>query len=115
MTIDEEIVEWHKKTFPLCTFGSQLEKLDEEIKELCEAIRNGAKNHAAKESADVYIVSLVLLKRFNSHIGSYFLGLFDEYPVPHLEDEVRKKMEINKKRVWIFKDGVYRHEERGKE
>ena len=53
----------------------------------------------------------MLAKRFNSHIGGYFLGLLDEYPVPRLKDEVEKKMSINKKRKWTFVNGVYHHEE----
>ena len=111
MTVDEDIVEWHKKTFPDVTMDSQLKKLDEEIGELCEAIKAGVKNHAVKEVADVYIVSRVLADRFNSWIGNYFLGLLDEYPVPRMMSEVEKKMEINKNRIWHKVDGVYRHKE----
>ena len=92
-------------------FLKAVKKLDEEIGELCEAIKAGVKNHAAKEVADVYIVSRVLANRFNSWIGNYFLGLLDEYPVPRMMSEVKKKMEINKKRKWHRVDGVYRHKE----
>ena len=109
--LDKEIVEWHKKTFPKATIENQLLKLDEEIGELCDAIKQGSDNHAVKEMADVYIVARVLSDRFKSQIGNYFLGLIDEYPVPHLIDEVKKKMETNKNRVWEYKNGVYHHKE----
>ena len=46
---DKKIVNWHKKTFPDCTIESQLAKLDEELKEVVEAQRNGE-----KEKSEIY-------------------------------------------------------------
>lgn len=111
MTLDEDIVSWHKQTFPDITMGEMLVKVDEEIGEVCDAIRNGSNNHALEEMADVYIVSRVLKERFNSHVGGYFIGLLEEYPVPRIMDAVKKKMKENKKRKWHKVDGVYRHKE----
>ena len=108
---DKKIVDWHKKTFPDCTYESQLAKLDEELKEVVEAQRNGEKEKSYDEVADVYIVSTVLKERFNSTIGKHFIGLLNEYPAPELSKRVDRKMDINAKRTWHKVNGVYRHKE----
>lgn len=108
---DKKIVDWHKKTFPDCTYESQLAKLDEELNEVVEAERNGEKEKSYDEVADVYIVSLVLIKRFDSMVGRFFIGLLNEYPVPELLKRVDRKMDLNAKRVWYKVNGVYRHKE----
>lgn len=106
--LNEEILEWHKTTFPLCTVESQLLKLDEELKEVIECVLKSESSQ--EELADAYIVSLVLAKRYKSTIGGYFVGLFSkEYTA--LWENVKKKMEINKMRKWKKVEGVYRHEE----
>lgn len=110
--IDDEILEWHKKTFPKADIKSQLLKLDEELKEVVDAHKNGETEKAYDELADVYIVSLVLEKRFNSTIGAYFIGLLQEHPAPELMKRVKNKMKINKKRTWHEENGVYRHDEK---
>jgi hypothetical protein len=109
--IDDEILEWHEKTFPKADIKSQLLKLDEELKEVVDAQRNGEKEKSYDELADVYIVSLVLEKRFKSTIGAYFIGLLQEYPAPESMKRVKNKMKINKKRTWHEENGVYRHDE----
>ena len=109
-TVDK-IVNWHKKTFPDCTYESQLAKLDEELKEVVDAQRNGEKEKSYNEAADVYIVSVVLFGRFKSTIGAYFIGFLEEYQVPELSKRVDRKMDINKKRTWQKVNGVYRHKE----
>lgn len=106
--LNKDIVAWHTKTFPDCTFESQLLKLDEEIKEVVASKLEG-RIATYEEIADVYIVSVVLAKRYKSAIGKYFVSLVQEYPVPNLAVRVEKKMEINKKRVWVKIKGVYRH------
>ena len=108
---DKKIVNWHKKTFPDCTYESQLAKLDEELKEVVEAQRNGEKEHSYDELADVYIVSTVLKERFDSTIGKYFIGLLNEHPSPESLKRVDRKMDINQKRTWQKVNGVYRHKE----
>ena len=110
--LDCDIVAWHKRAFPDATLGSQLLKLEEEIREVTEAKSRGDTDHANKEMADVYIVSVVLDKRFDSVIGRYFLWLTNAHPIPRLKELVEYKMEINKSRNWICKDGVYRHADR---
>ena len=106
---DKKIVAWHKKTFPDCSYESQLAKLDEELKEFVEAQRNRQIEHSYDELADVYIVSLTLAKRFDSTVGHYFLGLLEEHPAPELSKRVDRKMEVNQKRTWYKVNCVYRH------
>lgn len=106
------IAEWHKRTFPEATLESQLLKLDEELKEVVAAKRAREFEHFYNELADVYIVACSLKIRFNSTIGSYFLGLIEENPAPNMQERIDKKMDENLKRKWEFKNGVYRHVER---
>lgn len=110
--LKSEIVEWHKKALPECTFEGELLKLDEELSELIADQRAGRIEQSHEELADVYIVSLVLAKRYKSNIGKYFVGLIEEHPAPHLLDNVSRKLEINKKRSWHMVNGVFRHKER---
>lgn len=97
---DEKIVAWHKETFPYTTISEQLLKLEEELKKVVEAQKNGEKEHSYDEMADVYIVCTVLDKRFDSTTGRYFLGLIKEHPVRNIKMRVCKKMNINAKRTW---------------
>lgn len=106
------IAEWHKITFPEATLESQLLKLDEELKEVVAAQRAREFEHSYNELADVYIVACSLKIRFNSTIGSYFVGLIEEKLSPNLQARIDKKMDENLKRKWEFKNGVYRHVER---
>ncbi len=108
---DDKIVEWHKKTFPDCTYESQLAKLDEELKEVSEAQKKGNYEHSFDEQADVYIVATVLKERFNSAIAKYFLAWEDGWQTPFLFERVDRKMELNQKRTWCKLNGVYRHKE----
>lgn len=109
--IDNDILSWHKKTFPDVKLEGMLLKLEEELGELVEAVKKGDAVEELKETADVYIVARILLDRFQSHIGGYFIGLLGEYPVENLEEAVEKKMEINRNRKWNRTNGVYKHEE----
>ena len=108
----KSITEWHKRTFPETTLESQLLKLDEELKEVVEAQRARNFEHSYNELVDVYIVACSLKERFNSTMGSYFVGLIDENPSPNMQARIDKKMDENLKRKWEFKNGVYRHIER---
>lgn len=106
--LNSEIVEWHKKTFPDCTHESQLLKLDEELKEVAECVLKSESSQ--EELADAYIVALVLAKRYRSTIGGYFVGLYSAKKTV-LWENVKKKMEINKRRKWHKVNGVYRHDD----
>jgi hypothetical protein len=102
------ITEWNKKTFPKLTEKGQWLKLLEEFKEYRKA---GNFEDAIKEYADMVIVSCVLDERFNNPVGWFILSAIDENDeIAKLIDEaVDEKMKINRKRKWIYKNGVYRH------
>ena len=111
MTLDEDIVEWHKKTFPDITMGELLLKLEEELGEL-ECALGKTDSSFLEEAADVYIVSRALIERFCSKIGMTIcdnITKLDE--CDSIMDAVKDKLSKNKKRKWHKVDGVYRHKE----
>lgn len=99
----EEIVEWHKKTFPDADLKSQKIKFLEEYKEYLES-------GDIMELADMFIVETVLNWRFD-YKDFYLLVCKEKFNKKfyEVEDAVNKKMEINKKRTWHKVNGVYRH------
>ena len=95
---DKAIVDWHKKTFPLCTIEEQAQKVKEEIQEVIKTLVNDeGMDRYIEEVADVYIASLVLKQRF---------GVDLHLPI---SEAIEKKMEVNCQREWEKVDGVYRH------
>lgn len=101
------ITEWNKKTFPKLTENGQWLKLLEEFKEYRKA---GNLEEAIKEYADMFIVSCVLDERFNNPLGFFILSAIDKNDeIEKLDEAVDEKMEINRKRKWTYKKGVYRH------
>lgn len=113
--LNKEIIQWHRETFPNCTFESQLVKLEEELSEVVKAHNLGNMQNAYEEMADVYIVALVLAKRYKSHIGIYFVEALKDKDIPFFVMRIKRKMEINKRRNWVEVDGVYRHTERSED
>lgn len=108
----DEIKEWNEETFPDATLGGQLEKLEEEFNELCNAKKFKNKR---KELADVFIV-LGGLRRWKSLVGNYQENqLIKDMPQTGLADlliNIEEKMEINRKRVWKKSgNGKFHHEE----
>lgn len=103
------IVNWHTRTFPDCTKAEQLLKLDEELQEVCDFMRQNKRPQAYEELADSYIAAVALAVRFKSTIGRYFIGLIADYSTPELLKKVNQKLAINKKRKWLKVNGVYRH------
>ena len=102
----DDIVNWHVKTFPNVDLKSQKLKFLEEYREYLES-------GDIMELADMGIVYLVLSQRFNCDI--FVDVMLDEQSkiknLTELDNAVCKKMDINAKRKWIYKDGVYRHED----
>ena len=87
---DKDIVEWHKKTFPLCTIEEQAQKVKEEIQEVINTLINAdGTDRYIEEVADVYIATLVLKQRFGVDLHLPILEAID------------KKMDINVKRKWV--------------
>ena len=81
-TLQDQIVEWHRATFPNATTKAIEDKLVEELEELRLVIQFANDSAVAEEIADVLIVSCALLDRY---------GL-------DLEQTVLDKLEINKGR-----------------
>ncbi|HID69693.1 MAG TPA: DUF550 domain-containing protein [Desulfobacterales bacterium] len=84
--IANEIIEWHRGTFPNATEKAILLKLTEESEELIKAIENDT--NIIEEIADVVIVAVAFLARRRLW----------------LEDVVSTKLDINKSRKWGDED-----------
>lgn len=104
----EKIAKEHEVLFPNADLESQMKKLEEEVREVKKA---SSIEEAKKEFADCLIV-FAGIYRFDKNKGNILLlilrltfgGIFSE-----IEKLANKKWEINKKRKWEFKNGVYHH------
>lgn len=111
-----EIARWNKETFPDATASGQVLKLSEEFDEMRDAIEEG--DYLMSEKADCFIVAAALKERFNNALGRFVL----EYLIEEMTDQgekiaaeymdaIKKKMEINRARVWNkMPDGRFKHE-----
>lgn len=115
----DEVLQWHKATFEesKCTFASQLLKLEEELRELENATIDGV-DAFLEETVDVLIVSYVLHHRYKSEIGRTVFANIETDVQTHcpemyskIEQLVREKLEVNKRRMWVFENGKYHHVE----
>ena len=111
-TIDT-IIAWHKNTFKDESLEGQINKYAEETNEFMNTDRHGD----LLELADMVIVCAGIM-RFNKKLGSIFLQNtyiiswnIGEYDMTELWEAVQKKMEKNRKRVWVKSgEGHYHHE-----
>ena len=113
---DEKIVEWHKKTFPDCTYDQQVCKLFDELEEYYSEPDH---DKALIELADVYIVALTTRERFGSLAADNILiekcDNNGNYSKKQILSAVSQKMDINVKRKWKrLENGTYQHEENKK-
>lgn len=112
--VTKEIVEWNKKTFPKNSNGLQILKLRGEVKELNEALLSANEDNIIEECADVTIAYLGL-KRFgckNKTEAPIFNIIKEIAAHEHFDllKAVKRKMEINKERVFEEKDdGTHQH------
>lgn len=109
----KSVTKWHKKTFADATIGGQLLKLEEEYKELVEAINKDDEKATYKELADVLIVCAGLV-RLDSVLGNILIAhTLDKMSNDELRETlkgIRKKMKINRARKWEkLKDGRFKH------
>lgn len=126
----EDIINWHKETFPKATLEGQKKKFEEEYKEFRAAADKESPQETFEELADMYIVALGET-RFSPACGLLSLTMIGKIITdPFLENEdieqserldgsavflaevmkaVDKKMDANKKRKWTYKDGKYKH------
>lgn len=95
----QDILDWHKETFPRATLSSQLRKVESEIYEMYEAPN---RYESLEEKADVCIALVSLAFRFNSLIGQILLSryYYDHFPFEEIRIAMEKKMKLNRERVW---------------
>ena len=95
--LQKEINNWAVEALPAATTLAHYEKLQKEVLELGDALRNrhSAKHDAGQEIADCIMILLAIAQK-NGYSAA---------------EEIRKKFEINKKRKWGPPDanGVYQH------
>lgn len=112
--VTKEIVEWNKKTFPKNSNGLQKLKLRGEVRELNEALSLANEDNIMEECADVAIAYLGL-KRFgckNKTEAQIFNIIKEIAAYEHFDllEAVKRKMKINKERVFEEKeDGTHQH------
>lgn len=98
-----EIVMWHKKTFPAATKKTQIQKLEEELNEYYS-------KYEEDELADVIICSVALWRRFDCRVGYGVYRYANSIILPsRMNDIVSRKMITNRKRKWKGVNGYYRH------
>lgn len=100
----EEIVAWHKTTFPDASENEQKIKFLEEYREYLES-------HDINELADMCIVNVALNDRYNCAMFDSILGReIKEFGDDELLlQAITHKMSINKERKWHKVEGIYRH------
>lgn len=96
----------HEKLFPRATPESQFWKLEEEIKEFRIAPNF---EEQIKELSDIIIVCGGLYRWFPEtakSVAYFYLDHPDSYLI---EEEVKRKWEINLKRKWAWNGKTYHH------
>ena len=83
----ESINQWADETFGPCSRSAAITRAAEEMDEYRDAIKWGNKD-IVEEAADVCITL---------------------YRLPGIREAINKKMQINRQRKWIVKDGVGQH------
>lgn len=106
----EKMAKEHEKLFPQADLTSQCLKAGEEIREFKSAKGTA---QVVKELADVAICCIGIY-RFDRDIAEYIYMTAMSYADTlglrsSIEEEVNRKWDINTKRKWVFKNGVYKH------
>lgn len=105
----ESIAKWHKETFPGSTLEAQNDKF---VKEFEEWRESGYQD--ILEIADMYIVACGL-KRFSELAFTACMTIItcecykQGITTQMLENAVNKKMEVNRKRIFEYNNGMYQH------
>lgn len=87
-SIEEDVISWHKQTFPNATIEAKRKKLLEEAQDLVDAAFYGDITGALEEASDVFIVaSAIAAERDTSMTRS-----------------ITEKMEVNRARKWGIED-----------
>jgi len=86
--IEQDVLAWHRETFPNATEQANFDKIGEELDELYDAYTSTAPNSSwIEELADVCIVAIAIFGRDIKHGVS-------------LAEVIKMKLDINKGRVW---------------
>lgn len=103
----------HEKLFPNATAESQLWKLEEELNEYAEA---KTEEDEIKELADIWIVCGGLYRWMPRTAGVVYCFYSDDridemYDLYKIEQEVKRKWQINLNRKWEWNGKTYHHVE----
>lgn len=88
-SLENEIIEWHRETFPNATMKAKQKKLVEECKELLAALIYGNLQDALEEAADIFIVSVSIAadrEHFENNVS--------------MTRVIAEKLKVNKVREW---------------
>ena len=81
--IEQEVLTWHRETFPRATDMAVIKKFTEEVRELYESVFLD-EGETPDELADVCITAIAMLGRHELKLSSV----------------IREKLAINKSRTW---------------
>ena len=107
----EKMAKEHEKLFPKATLESQVWKLEEEIDEFRNAETSSQR---IQECADILIVCFGLFRWCKRTAEITFNRYFFDVPnrlKDNLEEEVKRKWQINLKRKWEWNGETYHHVE----
>lgn len=89
MDIEDEIIAWHRDTFPNASMLARIKKIKEECVELFQSAEIGNIQQLLEEAADVFIVAVSIAAD---------KSFFEENV--SMTRVIADKMEINKGRIW---------------
>lgn len=87
--LKQQIIDWHKSTFPSATFAAKRDKLLEECRELMAEIMFGNMQSALEEVADIFIVA--------ASIAADKSAFEDNVTMSRI---IADKLAVNKASVW---------------
>lgn len=110
-------ISWNIENLPFNTLLMQQKKVDEEIKELEEALKKQDTEEILKEFADVFIATCGLGRFSTFLLGEQLPNLFtsmktqkcDEFILNCIVEAIENKLNILEQRKYSICDGVYHH------
>lgn len=106
------IADWHKRALPNCTIAQQHSKANREAREYIYAKLHDDKAGMLEEMADIYIVHVVLSKRFNNDMAKIICQWIEGFKsFEKIRKAVDDKMDINATRKFAWIKGEWRHVE----
>lgn len=110
-------ISWNIENLPFNTLLMQQKKIDEEIKELKEALKKENTEEILKEFADVFIATCGLGRFSTFLLEEQLPNLFtsmktqkcDEFILNCIVEAIENKLNILEQRKYSICDGVYHH------